>query len=147
MTHVCVGINMLSLETSWYKAPRNEGEAWLPRITSDSVMRSEINPKQLEVMSPADNIDNKESLGVPKPEPDGSNWSMYKTRLEWTLADKECIEHLLETAPKLSPPPPLPGGMAQTISQAQHEALATWTKKEFCCHAPKFIGSMDRCQE
>ncbi|EGO01676.1 hypothetical protein SERLA73DRAFT_70844 [Serpula lacrymans var. lacrymans S7.3] len=56
---------------------------------------------------------------------------MYKTRLEWALADKECVEHLPGTAPKLLPPPPLPGGTAQMISQAQHEALATWTKKEF----------------
>ncbi|EGO28094.1 hypothetical protein SERLADRAFT_435865 [Serpula lacrymans var. lacrymans S7.9] len=39
-------------------------------------------------MSPVDNVDNKELLGVPKLEPDGSNWSIYKTRLAWALADK-----------------------------------------------------------
>ncbi|EGO02262.1 hypothetical protein SERLA73DRAFT_71403 [Serpula lacrymans var. lacrymans S7.3] len=132
-------------------------------------------------MSPANNVDNKESLGVPKLEPDGSNWSMYKmksfgfdlnvpsaratpttgpsqfgacattclrttpyeaclsllffqhkTRLEWALADRECVKHLLGTAPKPSSPPSSPGGTAPTLTQVQHETLTAWTKKEFC---------------
>ncbi|EGO05032.1 hypothetical protein SERLA73DRAFT_128835, partial [Serpula lacrymans var. lacrymans S7.3] len=66
---------------------------------------------------------------------------MYKTRLEWALADRDCVEHLHGTAKR---PIPLSQTTSQTASQAtattsppatvskaDQEALDAWVKKEY----------------
>ena len=42
---------------------------------------------------------------VPRLEPDGSNWVIFKTRLTWTLADCQVLDHLSSSkAPKPTAP-------------------------------------------
>ena len=55
-------------------------------------------------------------LNIPKLEPDGSNWVIFKTRLSWALADRQVFNHLAGTA-------------AKPVATAVDE-LAEWEKVE-----------------
>ncbi|EGO04807.1 hypothetical protein SERLA73DRAFT_68473 [Serpula lacrymans var. lacrymans S7.3] len=92
----------------------------------------------------------KDTLGAPKLEPDVPNWSIYKIRLEWALADQDCIEHLHGTAKR---PIPVSQTTSQTagqatvttsppaaVSKANQEALDAWWKKEYQAGNMNMLG-------
>ena len=65
---------------------------------------------------------------VPKLEPDGHNWIIFKNRIEWALAARGVVSHLdAKKAPKPAPP-------ADPKQMDAYEAeLAAWEKTEFTC--------------
>ncbi|EGO18400.1 hypothetical protein SERLADRAFT_444166 [Serpula lacrymans var. lacrymans S7.9] len=106
----------------------------------DGVLRSMTH---FQIMSPSNDESThleKDTIGVPKLKPNGSNWSIYRMRFEWALADRDCVEHLLGTAPKPTPTPPAAAQSTQASSgttvapvssKEDLDALNTWSKKEY----------------
>jgi hypothetical protein len=78
----------------------------------------------------SDTTCNTDLYTVPKLEPDGHNWIMFKNQLEWALAACGVTDHLhTQKAPK-----PTVSDSATPDEKADYETkLATWEKTEFTC--------------
>ncbi|KDQ11881.1 hypothetical protein BOTBODRAFT_113716 [Botryobasidium botryosum FD-172 SS1] len=66
-----------------------------------------------------------ESVSIPKLQPDGSNWIMYKAQLLFAMESKGCSKHATDAA--LSPPVPVIHVMSdETTSLNEAQLRENW---------------------
>jgi hypothetical protein len=70
---------------------------------------------------------NDDLLNIPMLEPDGGNWVIFKTRLEWALASKNVDSHLLGKKPK---PKAAADGADPDVVKAAADELEQWEKSQ-----------------